>query len=216
VHTRGRTHDQGCAREVREAVDLLPLLCRRSDRLFHKPVRLPVTRPARKTIFAKRTRRTGLYQPMELSIAIFSGKFGAARGRGNTVMPNPRSNFVDRNALYSAYAPGWFPTNVLQFLRRRDVDSRTLLRFPVLAASFLPIHHNCAYDHRQLAQHQPAIVPLIAETGGQNVMIADSSAHIESAGTGCGHFGLQQCPASAVRLKVLLSRKTLPKQSSRY
>jgi len=108
------------------------------------------------------------------------------------------------------------PETVLQFFTgKRQSDRATLIADPrVAGVAFTGSTETAQFINRQLAQHHQAIVPLIAETGGQNVMIADSSALLEqlvqdvivSAFNSAG----QRCSA----LRVLLcSRKSLENHS---
>jgi RHH-type proline utilization regulon transcriptional repressor/proline dehydrogenase/delta 1-pyrroline-5-carboxylate dehydrogenase len=72
------------------------------------------------------------------------------------------------------------PESVLQFLPVGGVFGEHLLPDPrVAGVVFTGSTSTAQFINLQLAQHHQAIVPLIAETGGQNVLIADSSALLE-------------------------------------
>ena len=73
------------------------------------------------------------------------------------------------------------PETVLQFLPASGslIGQHLLPDSRVAGVAFTGSTETAQFINRQLAQHHQAIVPLIAETGGQNVMIADSSALLE-------------------------------------
>jgi RHH-type proline utilization regulon transcriptional repressor/proline dehydrogenase/delta 1-pyrroline-5-carboxylate dehydrogenase len=73
------------------------------------------------------------------------------------------------------------PEIVLQFLPASGslIGQHLLPDSRVAGVVFTGSTETAQFINRQLAQHHQAIVPLIAETGGQNVMIADSSALLE-------------------------------------
>ncbi|MDD1612141.1 MAG: bifunctional proline dehydrogenase/L-glutamate gamma-semialdehyde dehydrogenase PutA [Methylococcaceae bacterium] len=181
IREGGRTIKDALA-EVREAVDYCRYYAAEADRLFHKPVRLPG--PTGEENYLSRSGHGALVciSPWNFPIAIFSGQICAALAAGNTVIAKPaaQTSLTAMRCIQLMHQAG-FPTNVLQFLPAEGMlIAEHLLRFPGLGGVIFTGSTTTARTiNRQLAQHQPAIVPLIAETGGQNVMIADSSAHIE-------------------------------------
>jgi RHH-type proline utilization regulon transcriptional repressor/proline dehydrogenase/delta 1-pyrroline-5-carboxylate dehydrogenase len=73
------------------------------------------------------------------------------------------------------------PESVLQFLPASGnmIGQHVLPDSRIAGIAFTGSTTTAQFINRQLAQHHQAIVPLLAETGGQNVMIADSSALLE-------------------------------------
>jgi RHH-type proline utilization regulon transcriptional repressor/proline dehydrogenase/delta 1-pyrroline-5-carboxylate dehydrogenase len=73
------------------------------------------------------------------------------------------------------------PESVLHFLPANGglIGQYLLTDSSVAGLAFTGSLETAQFINRQLAQSHQAIVPLIAETGGQNVMIADSSALLE-------------------------------------
>ncbi|MES2919733.1 MAG: bifunctional proline dehydrogenase/L-glutamate gamma-semialdehyde dehydrogenase PutA [Pseudomonadota bacterium] len=143
--------------------------------------------------------------PWNFPLSIFVGQIAAALAAGNTVLAKPASQtpLIAFRAVEIAHAAG-IPPEVLQFV---PGDSSTLgpalLSHPLLAGvAFTGSAATAVTISRALAAREGARLPLIAETGGLNVMIADSSALPEqlatdimtSAFTGAG----QRCSALRV------------------
>ncbi|WP_461481875.1 bifunctional proline dehydrogenase/L-glutamate gamma-semialdehyde dehydrogenase PutA, partial [Porticoccus sp.] len=117
--------------------------------------------------------------PWNFPLAIFTGQVAAALAAGNAVIAKPAAQtpLVATFATQLMHRAG-IPPRVLQLL---PGDGRALGKW-LLADSRLAgvaFTGSTATAHtiqRQLADRPGAIVPLIAETGGQNVMLVDSTA----------------------------------------
>jgi len=181
VREGGRTIKDALA-EVREAVDFCRYYAQSALELFGKPIRLPGPTGEENWLYHY---GRGVYvciSPWNFPIAIFVGQIAAALVAGNTVVAKPASQTALTamhcvRLLHQAGIPG----SVLQFL---PVDGRSfgehLLPDPRIAGVvFTGSTETAQFINRQLAEHHQKIVPLIAETGGQNVLIADSSALLE-------------------------------------
>ncbi|MGZ8237830.1 MAG: bifunctional proline dehydrogenase/L-glutamate gamma-semialdehyde dehydrogenase PutA, partial [Methylobacter sp.] len=181
VREGGRTIKDALA-EVREAVDFCRYYAQSALELFGKPIRLPGPTGEENWLY---NYGRGVYvciSPWNFPIAIFVGQIAAALVAGNTVVAKPASQTALTamhcvRLLHQAGIPG----SVLQFL---PVDGRSfgehLLPDPRIAGVvFTGSTETAQFINRQLAEHHQKIVPLIAETGGQNVLIADSSALLE-------------------------------------
>jgi RHH-type proline utilization regulon transcriptional repressor/proline dehydrogenase/delta 1-pyrroline-5-carboxylate dehydrogenase len=119
--------------------------------------------------------------PWNFPLAIFTGQVAAALAAGNPVLAKP----AEETPLIAAAAvqlllEAGIPTGVLQFLPGAgDVGAALVADAATCAVMFTGSTEVARLIQRQLADrlgpgNRP--IPLIAETGGQNAMIVDSSA----------------------------------------
>ncbi|HEX4869888.1 MAG TPA: bifunctional proline dehydrogenase/L-glutamate gamma-semialdehyde dehydrogenase PutA [Moraxellaceae bacterium] len=124
--------------------------------------------------------------PWNFPLAIFLGQVAAALAAGNTVIAKPagQTPLIAFRAVELAHAAG-IPTDVLQLMPGSSATlGPALLAHPLLAGVAFTGSASVATDiSRALAAREGARLPLIAETGGLNVMIADSSALVEQLAT---------------------------------
>ncbi|MCB1948956.1 MAG: bifunctional proline dehydrogenase/L-glutamate gamma-semialdehyde dehydrogenase PutA [Burkholderiales bacterium] len=176
----GRTIKDALA-EVREAVDFCRYYAVRALELFAHPIVL--TGPAGENNVLRYYGR-GVFvciSPWNFPIAIFTGQIAAALAAGNTVIAKPaeRTPLTAMACVRILHQAG-IPESVLHFLpgQSSEIGQQLLDDFRVAGVAFTGSIEAAQYINRQLARH-PIIIPLIAETGGQNVLIADTSAHKE-------------------------------------
>ncbi len=119
--------------------------------------------------------------PWNFPLAIYLGQITAALAAGNSVIAKP----AEQTPLIACHALGLLqragiPNDVLHLLPGdRSIGAR-LVAHPDIAAVVLTGATDTAKSiQRSLAKKAGPIVPLIAETGGQNAMIVDSSALAE-------------------------------------
>ncbi|WP_027149295.1 bifunctional proline dehydrogenase/L-glutamate gamma-semialdehyde dehydrogenase PutA [Methylobacter tundripaludum] len=181
VREGGRTLKDALA-EVREAVDFCRYYAQSAVDLFGEPIRLPGPTGEENRLYHY---GRGVYvciSPWNFPIAIFIGQIAAALAAGNTVIAKPASQtaLTAMRCIRLLHQAG-IPESVLQFLPvGGSVFGQHLLPDPrVAGVVFTGSTSTARFINLQLAQHHQAIVPLIAETGGQNVLIADSSALLE-------------------------------------
>jgi len=167
----GKTCANGVA-EVREAVDFLRYYAAQARSSFdsYVPASLgPVV----------------CISPWNFPLAIFTGQVAAALAAGNPVLAKPaeQTPLVAAEAVRVLWAAG-VPRAALQLLPGRGevVGARLVADARVQGVMFTGSTEVARILQRTLAQRlgahgQP--VPLIAETGGQNAMIVDSSALAE-------------------------------------
>jgi len=211
VREGGRTIKDALA-EVREAVDFCRYYARSALDLFGEPVRLPGPTGEENLLYHY---GRGVYvciSPWNFPIAIFIGQIAAALAAGNTVIAKPASQtaLTAMRCIQLLHQAG-IPEPVLQFLpvggsvfgQHLLPDSR------ISGVVFTGSTATAQFINGQLARHHQAIVPLIAETGGQNVMIADSSALLEQlvqdAVTSAFNSAGQRCSA----LRVLIVQEDI-------
>ncbi len=202
----GKTLPDGIA-EVREAVDFLRYYALQAREHF-APMALPgPTGESNQLQLGGR----GVFvciSPWNFPLAIFLGQVAAALAAGNTVIAKPaeQTNLIGHAAVQLLHEAG-IPLDVLQYLPGDGATvGAALTRDPrVAGVCFTGSTETARLINRALAgRDSGAIATLIAETGGQNAMIADSSSLPEqvvkdvlgSAFTSAG----QRCSAARVLL----------------
>ncbi len=117
--------------------------------------------------------------PWNFPIAIFAGQVVASLMAGNCVLAKPaeQTSLVAMRVVELMHEAG-IPKEVLHCLpgRGEDVGVKLVDDERVGAVIFTGSTQTAKSIQRALANRHGAIVPLIAETGGINAMIADSSA----------------------------------------
>ncbi len=120
--------------------------------------------------------------PWNFPLAIFLGQISAALVAGNTVIAKPaeQTPMVAFRAVQLLHEAG-IPGEVLQLLLGpgEAVGARLVQDERVKGVMFTGSTQTARLINQTLANRQGAIVPLIAETGGQNAMIVDSTALFE-------------------------------------
>jgi len=178
VREAGKTVPDSIA-EVREAVDFLRYYAARAREDFGKPMRLPgPTGESNELSLAGR----GVFacvSPWNFPLAIFAGQVAAALAAGNAVIAKPaeQTPLVAAQAVRLLLQAG-IPGEVLQFLPGKGsvVGARAVANQRVSGVAFTGSTETAHLIHRSLAARDGEIPVLIAETGGQNAMIVDSSA----------------------------------------
>ena len=193
--------------EVREAIDFLRYYADEAERIM-QPVALPG--PTGESNELRLTARGPwvCISPWNFPLAIFMGQVAAALATGNTVLAKPaeQTPAVALEAVKLLHAAG-VPADALQLLHGSgETVGAALVAAPgVAGVVFTGSTQVARIIHRALAAKDGPIVPLIAETGGINAMLVDSSALpeqvvdavVQSAFRSAG----QRC--SALRLLVL-------------
>ena len=117
--------------------------------------------------------------PWNFPIAIFTGQIVAALVTGNTVIAKPaRQTSLTAAAVVKLCYEAGVPPSVLQLMPGpSDIIGSTLISHPQIGGVLLTGSCETAHAIQQtLAERSGPIVPFIAETGGINAMIADSTA----------------------------------------
>jgi RHH-type proline utilization regulon transcriptional repressor/proline dehydrogenase/delta 1-pyrroline-5-carboxylate dehydrogenase len=173
----GKTLPDGVA-EVREAVDFLRYYAGEARKLFAPD---PLPGPTGETNTLQHCGR-GVFaciSPWNFPLAIFVGQVAAALAAGNSVLAKPaeQTNLVGFAAVKLLHEAG-VPENVLQFLPGDGASVGAALTSDprVSGVVFTGSNATALAINRALAARDGAIGVLIAETGGQNALIADSSA----------------------------------------
>ncbi|MGH8076739.1 MAG: bifunctional proline dehydrogenase/L-glutamate gamma-semialdehyde dehydrogenase PutA [Lysobacter sp.] len=199
----GKTVPDGVA-EVREAVDFLRYYGQQARKLF-VPEALPGPTGESNTLQLSGRGVFVCISPWNFPLAIFAGQIAAALAAGNSVIAKPaeQTNLIGYAAIKLLHEAG-VPEAVLQYLPGDGATvGAALTRDPrVAGVAFTGSTDTARAINRALAARDAAIGVLIAETGGQNALIADSSSlpeqvvkdAISSAFTSAG----QRCSAARV------------------
>jgi len=177
AHEGGRTLRDGVD-EVREAVDFCRYYALQARRTLNER-RLPGPSGEDNRLSLHGRGVFLCISPWNFPLAIFTGQLAAALVAGNTVLAKPAeaTPLVAAEAVRLFRAAG-LPPQVLQLLPGSGrVIGDALLSDPRLAGvAFTGSTATARHINRQLAARDGAIATLIAETGGQNAMLVDSTA----------------------------------------
>ena len=165
--------------ELREAVDFCRYYAAQGRNDFGRPIDLPGP-TGEKNQLSLHGRGTFLcISPWNFPLAIFMGQVAAALMAGNCVIAKPaeQTPLIAARAVEILYEAG-IPKDALAFLPATgDMTGRHLVADPRIAGvAFTGSTEVAQLINKTLAARPSAIAPLIAETGGQNAMIVDSSA----------------------------------------
>jgi RHH-type proline utilization regulon transcriptional repressor/proline dehydrogenase/delta 1-pyrroline-5-carboxylate dehydrogenase len=195
VREAGKTAANAVA-EVREAVDFLRYygseIRRDFDNTTHQPLG-PVV----------------CISPWNFPLAIFTGQLAAALAAGNVVLAKPaeQTPLIAAAAVRALHAAG-VPRGALQLLpgRGETVGAALVGDVRVHGVLFTGSTEVARLLQRELAGRLTAagqVVPLIAETGGQNAMVVDSSALAEQAVADIVSSAFDSCGQRCSALRLL-------------
>ena len=164
--------------EVREAVDFLRYYADEAERIM-QPMALPGPTGESNELRLVARGPWVCISPWNFPLAIFMGQVAAALATGNTVRAKPAEQTpgVALEAVKLLHAAG-VPADALQLLHGPgETVGAALVAAPgVAGVVFTGSTQVAKIIHRALAAKDGPIVPLIAETGGINAMVVDSSA----------------------------------------
>jgi RHH-type proline utilization regulon transcriptional repressor/proline dehydrogenase/delta 1-pyrroline-5-carboxylate dehydrogenase len=165
--------------EVREAADMCRYYAAMARKLFGQPENLPGPTGESNQLFLRGRGVFVCISPWNFPLAIFMGQVAAGLASGNAVIAKPadQTTLVGYAAVKLLHEAG-VPEAVLQFVPcKGSVLGNTLLTKPEVAGVCFTGSTETAWTiNRTLAARNSPIAALIAETGGQNALIADSSA----------------------------------------
>ena len=121
--------------------------------------------------------------PWNFPLAIFTGQIAAALATGNAVLAKPaeQTPLIAWRAVQLLHEAG-VPRDALQLLPGAgDVGAALTSNSRVSGVAFTGSTDTAQIIHRAIAEHLDPGTPLIAETGGLNAMIVDSTALPEQA-----------------------------------
>ncbi|MAH61770.1 MAG: bifunctional proline dehydrogenase/L-glutamate gamma-semialdehyde dehydrogenase [Legionellales bacterium] len=174
---------QDAVDEVREAIDFLRYYAHQA-RTSLVPKLLPGPTGERNTLNMIGRGVAVCISPWNFPLAIFTGQVAAALVAGNTVIAKPASQVVAiASQMVTLFREVGLPEAALQLVPgERGLVGKTLINDQRVQLVMLTGSTATARSiNKSLANRPGPIIPLVAETGGQNAMIIDSSALIEQA-----------------------------------
>ncbi|MFA7431887.1 MAG: bifunctional proline dehydrogenase/L-glutamate gamma-semialdehyde dehydrogenase PutA, partial [Rhodospirillaceae bacterium] len=178
VREAGKTLPDAVA-EVREAVDFLRYYAVQCRAEFSGPTEMPGPTGERNTYALHGRGVFVCISPWNFPLAIFTGQVAAALAAGNAVCAKPaeQTPLIAVRAVALLHDAG-VPHDILHLLPGRgETVGAALVSHPLIAGvAFTGGTDTARIINRTLAKRDGPIIPLIAETGGQNALIVDSSA----------------------------------------
>jgi RHH-type proline utilization regulon transcriptional repressor/proline dehydrogenase/delta 1-pyrroline-5-carboxylate dehydrogenase len=177
VREAGKTLD-GALGDVREAVDFLRYYASEARRLFAAPLSLKGPTGESNLLQLRARGPFACISPWNFPLAIFTGQLAAALAAGNSVLAKPAEQtpltaFLAVRLLLEAGVP----PDVLQLVPGAgSVGAALVSDARIAGVAFTGSNATASAIQRALAERKGALLPLIAEAGGLNAMIADSSA----------------------------------------
>ncbi|HEX8527163.1 L-glutamate gamma-semialdehyde dehydrogenase, partial [Allosphingosinicella sp.] len=193
--------------EVREAVDFCRYYAAQA-RLHLQPVELPGPTGERNVLRMEGRGAWVCIAPWNFPLAIFLGQVSAALAAGNSVVAKPASQTprIAEHAVRLAHEAGVPEDALILAAGRRDMGQKLMEDVRIAGVAFTGSTATAKTIARTLiADDDRDIIPLIAETGGINAMVVDSTALPEQVVvdvvTSAFRSAGQRC--SALRLLVL-------------
>ncbi len=191
--------------EVREAVDFLRYYAAQAEsHLAAQHLPGPVGESNRLQLGGR-----GVFvciSPWNFPLAIFAGQIAAALVAGNAVIAKPaeQTPLIAFDAVGLMHAAG-IPRDVLQFVpgRGETVGAALTSDAHVAGVAFTGSTATARAINRALAARDAPIGVLIAETGGQNAMIVDSTALPEQVSDAVIASAFRSCGQRCSALRVL-------------
>ena len=192
--------------ELREAVDFLRYYGARAAADFGAPKVMPGPTGERNELSRHGRGVFFCVSPWNFPLAIFTGQVAAALAAGNAVIAKPaeQTSIVAFRAVQLLHEAG-VPGAVLNFVPGLGPDvAQHILPDPRLAGvAFTGSTETAQIINRQLAARDGQIAALIAETGGQNVMLVDSTALPEQVVLDAAHSAFNSAGQRCSALRVL-------------
>jgi RHH-type proline utilization regulon transcriptional repressor/proline dehydrogenase/delta 1-pyrroline-5-carboxylate dehydrogenase len=177
VREAGKTVENALG-DVREAIDFLRYYAQQARRLFTVPTSLKGVTGETNVLSLRGRGPFACISPWNFPLAIFTGQVAAALAAGNPVLAKPAEQtpivaFLATQLLHEAGVPA----DVLHLLPGGgEVGAALVKDRRVAGVAFTGSNRTGWAIEQALAARRSAMLPFIAETGGLNAMIADSSA----------------------------------------
>jgi len=167
--------------EVREAIDFCRYYAASAEKLMQESL-LPGPTGEKNTMTLYGRGVFLCISPWNFPLAIFTGQIVAALVAGNTVI----AKAADQTSIIANFAvqlmhKASIPKNALQLIMASgsQISKYVVTHRDIAGVAFTGSNSTAKLINTILAARDGAIIPIIAETGGQNAMIVDSSALLE-------------------------------------
>jgi RHH-type proline utilization regulon transcriptional repressor/proline dehydrogenase/delta 1-pyrroline-5-carboxylate dehydrogenase len=178
VAEAGKTVPDSIA-EVREAVDFLRYYAARAEQSFARGQPMPGPTGESNRLSLRGRGVFACISPWNFPLAIFTGQVSAALAAGNAVIAKPaeQTPLIAAEMVRLLHASG-IPGEVLHLVPGRGSAIGPALTGDarIAGVAFTGSTGTARLINRSLAAHDGPLPALIAETGGQNAMLVDSSA----------------------------------------
>ncbi|MDP9195414.1 MAG: bifunctional proline dehydrogenase/L-glutamate gamma-semialdehyde dehydrogenase PutA [Pseudomonadota bacterium] len=178
VREGGKTIPDALA-EVREAVDFCRYYAAQAREKLAEPALMPGPTGEKNTLSLRGRGVFVCISPWNFPLAIFMGQVTAALVSGNTVIAKPAAQtpLIAFHAVQILHEAG-IPGDALAFLpgSGSTIGGRLVADNRIAGVAFTGSTETARRINQSLAARNGPIVPFIAETGGQNAMIVDTSA----------------------------------------
>lgn len=167
--------------DIREAVDFCRYYADIAMKKFSEATKLPSPNGERNVHFYAPRGVFACISPWNFPIAIFTGQIAAALVCGNTVVAKPaeQTPIVAYEIMNLFYQAG-LPKEALSLVfGDAEIGSALTSHSDIAGIAFTGSTQVAQIINRTLANSDEAIRPFIAETGGLNAMIVDSTALLE-------------------------------------
>lgn len=165
--------------EVREAVDFCRYYANQAREKFSAPQVMPGPTGESNELYLTGRGVFLCISPWNFPLAIFLGQVVAALACGNTVVAKPaeQTTLIAARAVEMMLEAG-LPADVIQLVpgEGKDIGHQLTADPRIAGVAFTGSTQTARLINQTLAAREGAIIPLIAETGGQNAMIVDSTA----------------------------------------
>ncbi len=198
--------------EVREAVDFCRYYAEEMRSRWSVP--LSLTGPTGESNQLRYRGRGVFYciSPWNFPIALFCGQVAAALVTGNCVVAKPAAATpLCAARVCSLFYTAGVPEDVLHFLPASSsaLGQSVLLDEHLAGVAFTGSYASARQIQAVLAGRDGAILPLIAETGGINAMIADSSALAEQVVSDALRSAFNSAGQRCSALRILLVQEDI-------
>jgi RHH-type proline utilization regulon transcriptional repressor/proline dehydrogenase/delta 1-pyrroline-5-carboxylate dehydrogenase len=177
----GKTWNDGIA-EVREAVDFCRYYAAQAEKLMSKPQPLQGYTGELNELSLHPRGIVLCISPWNFPLAIFTGQVIAALVTGNCVIAKPaeQTPLIAQRAVELMIKAG-VPKGAVQLMpgKGSSIGAALVADLRIKGIIFTGSTQTAEMINKTLATRGGEIIPLIAETGGQNCMIVDSSALLE-------------------------------------
>ncbi len=180
IYEAGRTIGDSI-NELREAVDFCRYYALLARKHFSEPIQLPGPTGEVNELSLHGRGVFVCISPWNFPLAIFTGQIVAALAAGNCVIAKPaeQTPLIATKAIELMHQSG-VPADVLQLVVGGGTVGASLVKDKgVSGVAFTGSTETAKNIQRALADSDGAIIPFIAETGGINTMIVDSTALLE-------------------------------------
>lgn len=193
--------------EIREAVDFCRYYAARARELFAEPTVLPGPTGESNELMMSGKGVFAAISPWNFPVAIFTGQLVAAAVAGNTVLAKPaeQTSLIANRVIELLYEAG-MPRDVVQLLPGDGPTVGSVLSSDprITGVVFTGSTDTAQIINRALAARENAALPtLIAETGGMNAMIVDSTALPEQVVADVVHSAFQSAGQRCSALRVI-------------